>query len=143
MRAPKWFINEMKAFDSELRVRWSIKMNVFQLERRIANSKIIDTSKTDSFDDDYVRAKDGYILVALIDSRSFNRSIFTTLRECDLWTKGGWEAMAAHIEDLEAREEAQKWEVFSNEIKDHTKELYDFLKIRDGRTVLLNTGGIR
>lgn len=134
--APKWFVKELQTFDPALRVRWSSKMNMFQLERKIANSKPIDTLKRDSYDDDYLRAREGYILVALIEPGKFSRTIFETLRASDMWTHGGWEAMAKHIEDLEAREEEKKWEAFSDEMKYHAAELYNFMKIREGSRIL-------
>lgn len=135
MEAPSWFIKEMNSFDPALRVRWSPKMNMYQLERKLANSKPIDTTKKDGFDDDYVRARDGYILVALIEPGKFSRSIFQVLRASDLWSMGGWEAMAKFIEDQEALAEEKRWEKFSEEIRYATKELYDFMKIREGRTI--------
>lgn len=135
MIAPAWFVKEMSAFDSDLRVRWSPKMNLFQLERKIANSKPIETTKRDGFDDDYIRAREGFILVALIEPGKFSRSIFQVLRASDLWSNGGWEAMAKFIEDQEALEEEMKWAKFTDDIRYQTKELYDFLKVRDGRTI--------
>jgi hypothetical protein len=134
--APAWFVKEMKAFDSELRVRWSQKMNMWQLERKIANSKIIDTIKKDAFDDDYIRAREGYILVALIESGKFSRNIFSILRASDLWSNGGWESMAQYIEDMEALEEQKKWEAFSDELKCQSREFYSFLKLREGSRIL-------
>jgi hypothetical protein len=134
--APAWFLKELKAFDPELRLRWSHKMNLWQLERKIAHGKIIDTSKTDYFDDDYTRAREGYILVALIEPDKFSRNIFSVLRASDLWSNGGWETVAAHIEEMEAREEAQKWEAFSDEVKYQAKEFYDFLQFREGSRII-------
>jgi hypothetical protein len=136
LSAPEWFLKELNLFDPDLRVRWSAKMQLFQLERKIAHSKIVETTKQDIYDDDYLRAKDGYVLVALIQPGKFSRTIFETLRASDLWNNGGWEAVARHIEDLEAREEEKKWEAFTDDVKYHTKELYDFLAIRDGRRIL-------
>lgn len=132
---PKWFIDEMKVFDPALRVRWSAKMNMFQLERKIANSKVIDTIKA-SFDDDYIRAREGYILVAIIPPGKFARSIFATLRASDLWSNGGWEHMARYIEEQEAAAEKKIWDDFSQELRDQTKELYAFMKYRDGSRIV-------
>jgi hypothetical protein len=136
MDVPRWFLDEMKVFDPDLRIRWSPKMKMFQLERKIANSKPIDTSKKDSYDDDYIRAREGYILVCLIEPGKFSRSIFVTLRQSDLWTHGGWEHMARFIEEQEAAEEQKIWEAFSDELKYQTAELYNFLKIREGSRIL-------
>jgi hypothetical protein len=133
---PAWFITEMNAFDPELRVRWSQKMNMWQLERKIANGKFIDTQKKDTFDDDYIRAREGFILVALIEPGKFSRNIFSILRASDLWSNGGWEEMAKQIEDMEAREEEAKWRAFSDELKHQSKEFFDFLSIRVGRRIL-------
>ena len=136
MQAPEWFVKELKAFDPELRLRWSSKMNLWQLERRIARSKIVDTTKKYTYDDDYIRANEGYILVAMIEPDKFSRNIFSILRASDMWSNGGWEAVAQHIEDMEQREERAKWEAFTEEVKYHAKEFYDFLAIREGRRIL-------
>jgi hypothetical protein len=136
MKAPEWFVKEMSAFDPALRVRWSKKMNIWQLERKIANSKVIDTSKRDGFDDDYIRAKDGYILVALIEHGKFSRDIFSVLKASDLWSHGGWECMARYIEEKEAMEEEKRWKDFSDDLKYRTAELYNFFKIREGSRIL-------
>jgi hypothetical protein len=132
--APRWFINELKVFDPALRVRWSPICKMFQLERKIAHGMPINTTKSD-FTDDFIRARDGYILVAMIEPGKFSRSIFSTLRGCDLWSNGGWEAMADLIEEIEAREEAEKWRAFENDVHAMSQDLYHWLKIRDGRSI--------
>jgi hypothetical protein len=135
MLAPEWFVKELNVFDPDLRLRWSSKMNLWQLERKIARSKIIDTSKKDTYDDDYIRAREGFILVALIEPDKFSRNIFSILRASDLWSNGGWESMAQYIEDMEAQEEEKKWADFSDELKYQARDMYEFLKIREGRTI--------
>jgi hypothetical protein len=139
MDAPLWFLTELKAFDPDLRVRWSTKMNIFQLERKIAHGKFIDTTKKDTYDDDYVRAREGYILVALIEPGKFSRNIFATLKACDLWSNGGWEHMARYIEEQEAAVEQKIWDDFSDDLKAQASELYSFLKIREG-SMIYNIG---
>ncbi len=132
---PAWFLTELKAFDPALRVRWSAKMNMYQLERRITHGLPVNTLKKDGFDDDYIRAREGYILVALIAPGKFSRSIFDTLRASDLWSNGGWEAMAKSIEDLEAMAEEKRWESFNQDIKDQAREFWNFLKLREGSRI--------
>lgn len=133
-KAPQWFLTEMKAFDPDLRVRWSPLVKLWQLERKIAHGLPINTTK-DSFHDDYIRAREGYMLVAMIEPGKFSRSIFVTLRASDLWANGGWEAMADLIEDLEAREEELKWRAFSDDIRHASQEFYDFLAVRSGTRI--------
>ena len=133
--APAWFVKEMQAFDPALRLRWSPRINLWNLERKITHGLPIETSKSDGFHDDYIRARDGYILVALIEPDKFGRHIFSTLRASDLWSNGGWEEMAKFIEELEAREEEAKWRAFDDEIHVATIELYNFLKWREGGLV--------
>lgn len=134
--APPWFINEMKIFDPELRVRWSEKANIFMLERKIANSKPVDTKK-DSFSDEYIRAREGYVLVALIPHDKFSREIFNILRINDLWSNGGWEHMARTIEELEAEEEQKRWQRFSDDIVSHSKEIFEWMQYRDGERIFV------
>jgi hypothetical protein len=134
MLVPKWFLTEMKVFDPELRVRWSPKCRMFQLERKISHSMPIETTK-DSFSDDFIRARDGYVLVAMIEPGKFSRNIFAVLRASDLWSNGGWEAVADAVEAFEAREEELKWKEFENNIHYDSIDVYNWLKIRDGRTI--------
>lgn len=134
-KAPEWFVKEMGVFDPALRLRWSQRMNMWQLERKIANSKPIDTTRLDSWHDDYIRARDGYVLVALIEPDKFSRNIFSILRASDLWSNGGWESMARYIEEQEAAEEQRLWDNFTDDIRNQTKDLYAFLKYREGSRI--------
>jgi hypothetical protein len=140
--APDWFIEEMRSFDSELRLRWSEKVHLWQLERRITHGVPINTSKKDGFDDDFIRARDGYLLVAMIESGKFSRTIFEELRKSDLWSNGGWEEYIRLIEDIEAREEEAKWRAFDEDIRYACREVYDFLAARDGRKVFLGRASV-
>ena len=135
-QVPAWFLKELKAFDSELRVRWSRRTETFQLERRVTRGLHPGTIRNDNYHDDVIRAQDGYILVATIRPEiGFSRSIFSRLRAADLWSNGGWAKMAKTIEDFEEAEEEKKWTDFSESLKHESAELYDLMKIRDGRTV--------
>ena len=139
--APKWFLRELKDFDPDLRVRWSPRLELFQLERRVLRSVHPGTIRNDGWHDDWIRAQDGYLLVASIPPGKFSRTIFEKLRASDLWSNGGWATMAREMEESEEREEALHWEKFSGNLRDATKDVYDIMKIRDGRTVF-NAGWV-
>lgn len=132
---PEWFLRELHQFDADLRVRWSPRRELWQLERRVTRSLHPGTIRNDGWHDDYIRAQDGFILVAEIPPRQFHRTIFDKLRASDLWSNGGWEKVADEIEALEQAEEDKKWANFSDDIAYRSKEIYEWWKIRDGRTV--------
>jgi hypothetical protein len=133
--APGWFLHELELFDPSLRCRWSERTNMFQLERKITHSIPINTSVNDTEHDDYVRAREGYILVGVISPDGFNRSIFEKLKASDLWANGGWEAMADMIEAYEESEEKRNNEAFEREIRETSRELYHLLKMRQGSSI--------
>ena len=135
MEAPAWFLKELRDFDPELRVRWSARMELWQLERRVRNALHPGTIRNDGWHDDYVRAADGYLLVASVPHGGFGRHIFERLRASDLWSQGGWERVADELDAFEAAEEERKWAGIESDNRAIAREVYDLMKIRDGRTV--------
>jgi hypothetical protein len=135
MNPPAWFIREMSAFDEDLRLRWSVKLEMWQIERRVKRSMHPGTIKCGEIDDDRIRARDGYLLVASVPPRGLCREIFQKLKDADLWARGGWKEVANAIEAAEELEEEQRWKAFSDDIKAYSADIYEWLKIRDGRTV--------
>lgn len=133
--APGWFLTELREFDSELRLRWSRMRELWQLERRVTRGLHPGTIRNDNYHDDCIRAQDGFILVAEIPHGTFGRHIFSALKASDLWSNGGWEKMAQNIEAFEEAEEEKKWADFGDTILQESKDLYEVMKIRDGRTV--------
>jgi hypothetical protein len=140
-KAPEWFLKELEAFDSDLRVRWSARTETFHLERRVTRSLHPGTIRNDHWHDDFIRAQDGYLLVGVIRPGMFSRSIFDKLRASDLWSNGGWLKMAQTLEEFEEAEEELKWAQFSQRLKDETSDLYELMKMRDGRSVF-NAGWV-
>jgi hypothetical protein len=141
-KAPEWFLKELADFDSQLRVRWSVRTETFHLERRVTRSLHPGTIRCNDYHDDTIRARDGYILVGCIRPGLFSRSIFEKLRANDLWANGGWEKYAETIEAFEQAEEEKKWADYEDELKAQSAELYEHLKLRDGRSVY-NAGWIQ
>ena len=133
--APAWFLKELREFDPDLRLRWSRMRELWQLERRVTRSLHPGTIRNDNYHDDYIRAQDGYVLVASIPHGTFGRHIFERLRAADLWSNGGWARIAREIEEFEEAEEELKWKKFGETLQEESREVYDLMKIRDGRTV--------
>jgi hypothetical protein len=142
MEAPKWFLRELNAFDPELRIRWSPRQEMFQLERRVTRSLHPGTVKNDNWHDDYIRAQDGYILVAQIPPHAIARSIFDKLKNADLWAHGGWERVVNEIEYYEQLEEEKRDKALGDDIRSMSAEVHSILKIRNGRTVF-NAGWVQ
>ena len=133
--APSWFLRELREFDPELRIRWSRMRERWQLERRVTRGLHPGTIRNDQYHDDYIRAADGFLLVAEIPHGTFGRHIFERLRASDLWKNGGWEEMIKKIEEFEEAEEEKKWADYEDTLRHESQALYDLMKIRDGRTV--------
>ena len=133
--APEWFTRELAAFDPDLRLRWSPRIQLWQLERKVRRGLAPGTVQSDSWHDDLIRAREGYILVGSIPPRAITRNIFTSLRQNDLWANGGWKTVADALDEYDESQEQNRMKKFSERCREHAGEFYDFLKIRDGRTV--------
>ena len=142
MDAPKWFVRELNAFDPDMRLRWSRRLELWQLERKVRRSLHPGTIKQSEWEDDYVRARDGYLLVASVPPRALHRSIFAKLRAADLWSNGGWKEVADALDAWDEEDEKVKQEKFSEKAKRYASDLYDWVKVRDGRTVF-NAGSLQ
>ena len=133
--APEWFLKELATFDPDLRVRWSPRLELWQLERKVRNALHPGTVRNDGWHDDYQRAQDGYLLVASIPPHGFGPHIFERLRDSDLWSNGGWKRIADQLDELEASEEARRYQTLQDKNEAIAREIYDLWKIRDGRTI--------
>jgi hypothetical protein len=141
MQAPDWFLQELKAFDPLLRLRWSVRHEAWQLERQVAWGLHPGTISKDTDSDSYIRARDGYVLVATIPPHGLARSVFAKLRASDLWAHGGWKRVADQMDAFDQMQEERTWESFSAKVHDASREVYELMKIRDGRTVF-NAGWV-
>jgi hypothetical protein len=110
-------------------------MQLWQLERRMRNALHPGTIRNDGWHDDYIRAADGYLLVASIPPSGFGRHIFERLRASDLWANGGWKRVADQLDELEASQEAENFHKIQDENEGIAREIYDLWKHRDGRSV--------
>jgi hypothetical protein len=65
--APDDFVNRLNdTFRNELRIRWSNKLNQWQIEQKINNPKELGYRFDDEWHDDAVRQRDGYALVCSV-----------------------------------------------------------------------------
>lgn len=135
MKPPAWFEKELSQFDSDLRVRWSPRLELFQIERRVRRSLHPGTIRCGGWHDDEIRARDGYLLVASAPPHGLTRSVLQKLKDADLWSQGGWQTVIRAIEAAEELEEEKRWESFSRDIREQSADVYEFMKLRDGRTV--------
>jgi hypothetical protein len=135
LKAPKWFVTELHEFDPDLRIRWSGHMEMWHLERQVRRGLHPGTIRTDGYHDDYVRARDGFILVACVPPRMLCREIFEKLRTSDLWSNGGWQKIIRDIEEGEQAVEDKKWTDFQDKIKHLSAEVYNFISYRSGSRI--------
>ncbi len=140
MKAPKWFVSELKKFDPDLRIRWSQRMEMWHLERQVRRGLHPGTIRCDTYHDDYIRAQDGFILVACVPPRMLCREIFEKLRASDLWSNGGWEKVIRDIEAGEAAVEEKKWADFRDTMKHLSSEVYGFIARRSGSQITFSEG---
>ncbi len=142
MNAPGWFLKELKAFDEDLRLRWSSRVELWQLERRVRRSLHPGTVKCDDYHDDYIRARDGFILVASVPPNGLSRSIFEKLRASDLWANGGWQKLEDDLQVAEAVAEERRRQDFSRDIRDLSKDAWNWIAQREGRQIF-NAGWVQ
>jgi hypothetical protein len=68
--APDWFVRQLKQeHDGRLRIRWSLASSRWQIEQKVDTAKLAPFN-VDSFDDDAIRALDGYSRVCEISAGS-------------------------------------------------------------------------
>jgi hypothetical protein len=135
MEAPLWFLRELKAFDPDLRLRWSEQRAMWQLERKVRRGQHPGTFRSDSYGDDYIRSRDGFLLVGSISPFGLSRSIFEKLKASDLWSQGGWERTLAEIERQEARDEELKDAAFSRDMRDMSKDFWEEASVEGGASI--------
>lgn len=135
MNPPAWFTEELAKFDPGLRVRWSAQRQMWALERQVKRALHPGTLNGDTEDDEYVRARDGFLLVGHIPPRGISRYVFQTLEQNDMWKRGGWERYIREVEDAEESADEEKWRKITAQNRDLAKDLYEVLKLRSGRTV--------
>lgn len=135
MKPPNWFIKEMKAFDSDLRLRWSKRLCMWQLERQVRRGLHPGTMRGDEGHDDFIRARDGFLLVLTIKPRMLCREIFESLKLSDLWSNGGWKKLADDLDAAETARENQEWKTFNDDVHAMNREAYDFIQRRNGARI--------
>lgn len=141
MEAPSWFVRELEAFDPDLRLRWSPRLELWQLERRVRRSLHPGTIATDGWHDDLIRARDGYLLVASVPPNGLGRGIFQKLRNSDLWSNGGWKKIADDLDAAEGAIEAKRDAQWNAEVRQRSAVAYDYIARREGRQVF-NAGWV-
>lgn len=114
-------------------------MEMWQLERRVRRSLHPGTIRCDGWHDDYIRARDGYLLVASVPPNGLGRHVFERLRDSDLWANGGWKRIADQLDEADEIREEKMWEKFSSTVRDESRDVYRFLSLRRGSTVF-NSG---
>jgi hypothetical protein len=135
MEAPAWFLKELAEFDSDMRLRWSRRLELWQLERRVRRGLHPGTILCDNWHDDYIRARDGYLLVASVPPKQLSREVFEHLRASDLWARGGWQKVSDDLDELDRRREEDIQESFAREMHEINKDVFEWWKLRDGETV--------
>lgn len=72
MEVPAGFARELnEAFGGRFRLRWSNKREEFHVEQRVSNGRVLepptdDNGDWDTYDDDYIRARDGFKYVMAV-----------------------------------------------------------------------------
>jgi len=112
---------------------------MWQLERKVTVGEAPPTYRKNTEHDDYIRARDRYVLVCSIPSNGLNRSVFATLRASDLWAHGGWEKVASDLEEAEQVEEEKSWEDFQADLHAMISESYEFQKWKFGEKVYVTS----
>jgi len=135
MKPPDYFVRELAAFDPDLRIRWSTQYERWMVERRVRRALHPGTIKCEDWDDDVIRARDGYLLVGTVSPHGLSRTILEKLKASDLWSNDGWRRVADKMDEYDRTKEEKAWDDFSDDIRSYSAEVYEWLKIRDGRSV--------
>ena len=133
---PAWFVKELRTFNPDLRLRWSRRLEVWQLERRVRRSLHPGTIITNNWHDSFIRAQDGYLLVGPIPHGCLSRSVFEKLRASDLWRAGGWKRMADQLDEMDQSIEDKNWKNFDDDVHYRSSDAWNFIQARHGRRIL-------
>jgi len=121
---PPGIARELHAFDPALRLRWSDGQGCWRLERKVSRGTVWPPSTLESpaAFEDRTAAHDGYVLVDLIRPRDLSARLVPVLRQADIWSSGGADAVADAMDrlDVTQRETAnrmmgEKWEAAARE----------------------------
>jgi len=137
---PGWFLLELEAFDPLLRLRWSDQKKMWQLERKVTVGLPPESFRKDTEHDDFIRAREKYVLVASIPAGGLNRQIFDNLRASDLWAQGGWDKVERDLVEAEKVAEEKSWLDFGEEVRFKAADAYEHWKCKTGQTVYLASG---
>lgn len=101
---PKLFVERLRGFDPDLRVRWSDGQNRWRLERKVTRGTVWPPSELESpgQQEDRRAAHEGYTLVATIKQGELTDRVFMALAKADLWRMGGAEKVCEALDKGDA-----------------------------------------
>ena len=100
---PSYMKSLLHNFDRDLRLRWSDAQNRWRLERKVSRGVMWPPSEleTPSAMEDRRSASEGYILVSLIEHNALSDRLIPVLRQSDIWSNGGAEAVADAMDRMD------------------------------------------
>src|SRR3972149_8383350 len=97
--APSGFVSRLKAYDKELRCRWSDREGRWRIERRIRAPRINLDPGLFANHEDYITAVEGYALIMRVDPSMLDNRVFETLWAGDLQKRGGAKRVSDELEN--------------------------------------------
>lgn len=129
MTPPAAFVKKLRAYDPDLRLRWSPTRECWLIERQIRRSRC--WYGGESRDPDVKqRYLDGYIHVGDVPPRSLNERVLLTLWENDMWKHGGAKAINAALDEYRETTERREAKTQRDDLTQIAADMWDFMAWR-------------
>ena len=129
MVPPAAFVKKLRAYDPDLRVRWSPTKECWLLERRVRRART--WYGGESPDPDVKRRYlDGYVHVGSVAPRGLNELVLLHLWHNDMWTQGGATAVNAALDDYWETKERADARTQRDDLKAIAGDIWDHLAWR-------------
>lgn len=96
---PSGFVNRLKGYDKELRVRWSDIHSAWRIERRIRPPRINLDPALFADPEDFTTAVEGYALIMRVPPNMLDNRVFELLWAGDVQRRGGGAKVEQEEED--------------------------------------------
>lgn len=123
------FVRKLRAYDPDLRVRWSPSRECWMIERKIRRTR--PCAYVDSPDPDVRhRAVEGYIHVGNVHPQMLDERVLLTLWQNDMWRQGGAKEVNRVLDDFYEAKEARDDKTQREDLKHVAGEMWDYIAWR-------------
>lgn len=126
---PPDIARDLRAFDAALRLRWSDGQDCWRLERKVSRGTVWppSTLETPGAFEDRKAAREGYILIDLIQPQSLSGRLVPVLAQADIWSCGGAEEVADAMDRLDIEQRQTMNRMMSDKFETAARERFRYM----------------